>query len=62
MCIISNSQHSCLSQQVQDSGLNFVSRAFRCRLKSVYHRLSLTDLRDMPSVPELAKVHKHAAT
>uniref|UniRef100_A0A3Q3J3F8 Rap-GAP domain-containing protein n=1 Tax=Monopterus albus TaxID=43700 RepID=A0A3Q3J3F8_MONAL len=29
----------------------------RSRMKSVYHRLSLTELPDIPSVPELAKVH-----
>ncbi|KAM8741750.1 rap1 GTPase-activating protein 2-like isoform 1-T1 [Acanthopagrus schlegelii] len=28
----------------------------RCRLKSVYHRLSLTELPEIPSVPELAKL------
>ncbi|XP_008276331.1 rap1 GTPase-activating protein 2-like [Stegastes partitus] len=28
----------------------------RCRVKSVYHRLSLTELPDIPSVPELAKL------
>ncbi|XP_019119259.1 rap1 GTPase-activating protein 2 isoform X2 [Larimichthys crocea] len=28
----------------------------RSRLKSVYHRLSLTELQDIPSVPELAKL------
>lgn len=39
--------------QDSDSCLSF---GFRSRTKSVYHRLSLTELPDIPSVPELAKV------
>lgn len=30
--------------------------SFRSRLKSLYHRLSLAELPDIPSVPDLAKV------
>ncbi|XP_061596395.1 rap1 GTPase-activating protein 2-like isoform X3 [Cololabis saira] len=34
----------------------FLHVIIRSRLKSVYHRLSLTELPDIPSVPELAKL------
>lgn len=49
--------HTHTVDQVQNSpGL------LRSRLKSLYHRLSVTELPDIPSVPELAKVHRHTHT
>ncbi|KAM7397424.1 hypothetical protein PAMA_005630 [Pampus argenteus] len=40
----------------EDQQQEFLHVLIRCRVKSVYHRLSLTELPDVPSVPELAKL------